>query len=101
MGLNDRLNRLEWQIPDPEYRKVKLFYIHSPALGELPEWADVQIKALARSQAETLPLGPGRGVLFIDMERDDAGRIITTIDKGAWHVTPDGCAPLEAADEVG
>ncbi len=96
MGLNDRLNRLERQMPDPEHREVKLFYIHSPALGELPEWAGVQIDALARSQAEALPLGPGRGVLMIDMDRDDAGRIITTIDRRAWHVTPDGCQPVEA-----
>jgi len=94
--LNDRLNRLERQMPDRERREVKLFYIHAPALGELPDWADVQIAALARSQAEMLSLGPGRGVLMIDMDRDDAGRIITTIEKRAWHVTPDGCQPLEA-----
>ncbi len=96
MGLNGRLNRLERQMPDPEHREVVFFYIHSPALGELPEWAGVQIDALVRSQAETLPLGPGRGVLMIDMDRDDAGRIITTIDRRAWHVTPDGCQPVEA-----
>ena len=83
-------------MPDPEHREVKLFYIHSPALGELPEWADVQSDALARSQAEALSLGPGRGVLMIDMDRDAAGRIITTIEKRAWHVTSDGCQPLEA-----
>jgi len=96
MGLNDRLNRLERRMPDPEHREVVFFYIHSPELGELPDWADVQIKALARSQAETTILGPGRCVLMIDMDRDDTGRIITKIGKRAWHVTPDGCQPLEA-----
>ncbi len=101
MGINDRLNRLERQMPDPEHREVKLFYIHSPVLGELPDWAGVQIDALAWSQAETLPPGSRRGVLMIDMGRDDAGGIITTIDKRAWHITPDGVQPLEAIDAVG
>ncbi len=94
MGLNDRLNRLERQMPDPEQRDVVFFYIK---LAELPEWAGVQIDALARSQAEALPLGPGCGVLMIDMDRDDAGRIITTIEKRAWHVTPVGCEPVESS----
>jgi len=93
MGIGSRIDRLERLVPDPEQREVVFFYIQ---LAELPEWADVQIAALARSQAEALPLGPGPGVLMIDMDRDDAGRIITKIRKRTWHVTPDGCQPVEA-----